>query len=298
MSRSTIFANIKRHDTGVATGSWAGFELQTAFQPIFAFHDQKLVMKAFEGLVRPFRDEEEISPMQFFALIPPQERLAIEALTRTIHLLNAGRFLDPATLIFVNFDPSVFRDRRVIASLLRGMRLVLHEAGIEPARVVCEVTEKKATSKLALATFVAAMRDDGFTIAVDDYGAEESDLARVRALKPDIVKFDAQWIMRLMDTPHGVALLAAMVEEFASSGIRIVFEGIEEPWQLEIAEQAGAHMVQGYALARPELAPSSFAMALGRPVLPPGSVPADAGARRSAARTQSVSKIFGRRPQP
>lgn len=139
--------------------------------------------------------------MQFFALIPPQERLAIEALTRTIHLLNAGRFLDPATLIFVNFDPSVFSDRRVIASLLRGMRLVLHEAGIEPARVVCEVTEKKATSKLALATFVSAMRDDGFTIAVDDYGAEESDLARVRALKPDIVKFDAQWIMRLMDTP-------------------------------------------------------------------------------------------------
>jgi predicted signal transduction protein with EAL and GGDEF domain len=49
-----------------------------------------------------------------------------------------------------------------------------------------------------------------------------------------------------------------MVATFAEQGIETVFEGIEEGWQLELAERSGATMVQGYALARPEIAPTSF----------------------------------------
>ena len=78
-------------------------------------------------------------------------------------------------------------------------------------------------------------------------------------LKPDIVKFDAQWITRLMESGPGFALLHAMVTNFADQGIETVFEGIEEGWQLELAERSGASMVQGYVLARPEIAPTSFA---------------------------------------
>ncbi len=40
--------------------------------------------------------------------------------------------------------------------------------------------------------------------------------------------------------------------------VRIVFEGIEQLWQLELSESAGATYVQGYALARPEIAPTTF----------------------------------------
>ena len=102
-------------------------------------------------------------------------------------------------------------------------------------------------------------RMHGFRIAVDDYGSHNSDAERVRALKPDIVKFDAQWITRLMESGPGFALLSAMVTSFADQGIQTVFEGIEESWQLDLAERCGASMVQGYALARPEIAPTSFA---------------------------------------
>ena len=73
-------------------------------------------------------------------------------------------------------------------------------------------------------------------------------------MQPDIVKFDANWITRLMESGPGFALLTAMVSTFAEQGIRTVFEGIEEGWQLELAKKSGASMVQGYVLARPELA--------------------------------------------
>lgn len=296
MSRSTIYAHIDRRETGVATAAWAGYVLHTAFQPIYTLHGGKPVIEAYEGLLRPFRDGEAIPPIQFFRNVPAQDRLGVETLTRTLHLLNAGRFLDRSSLIFVNFDPSIFSDRKIIEDSLRDMRLVLHEADIDPSRIVCEVTEKKAISQSTLASFVTALREHGFMIAVDDYGAEESDMARVSALKPDIVKFDAQWTARLMDTSPGVALLSLMVQEFAANGMKTVFEGIEETWQLEIAENSGAHMVQGFALSRPELAPSSFAIATPEESgTPPGQVAPDKGVTRVSARRLSP-KLFGKRP--
>lgn len=258
MLRSTTLSRIVRHEDRTASGVWAGYTLKSAFQPIFAFRDGRLEIAAFEGLIRPFRGGRGIAPADFFPSVPAADRLHIETLTRTLHLLNAGTFLKPLAMLFVNFDPSVFSNRELADSALRGTRLTLHEAGIDPRRVVCEVTEKRSASESALAAFVSALRDHGFRIAVDDYGAEESDMERVAALRPDIVKFDARWITRLMDTQAGFGLLKVMVHEFSSRGIGIVFEGIEDGRQLELAEKAGADMVQGFALARPVVVPADF----------------------------------------
>ena len=54
-------------------------------------------------------------------------------------------------------------------------------------------------------------------------------------------------------------MLTDMVRAFAQKGIRTVFEGIETGEQLELAESCGVSMVQGFALARPQLAPGAFA---------------------------------------
>jgi EAL domain-containing protein (putative c-di-GMP-specific phosphodiesterase class I) len=259
VSRSVGLAHILRQDDGTAKGIWGVFELRTAFQPIFAFDGGKLRVAAFEGLIRPFRDGEPLSPGAFFGVMPAADRFHVETLMRTLHLLNAGACLDPSASIFVNFDPSLFSDRGLAETVLRDMRLVLHEANIHPGRVVCEVTEQKSHSNRLLGGFVEALRAHGLRIAVDDYGAEDSDIGRIEALRPDIVKFDARWMNRLMATRPGFALLRTMVRQFEESGIHTVFEGIEESWQLELAEKSGATMVQGFALARPELAPASFA---------------------------------------
>ncbi|OHV89679.1 EAL domain-containing protein [Mesorhizobium sp. ORS 3428] len=257
-SGTSIGRSIIRHDDGTSSGVWGTYTLQSAFQPIFAFNEGKLSIAAFEGLIRPFRDGEPQSPMKFFRTCPAADRLHIEALTRTLHLLNAGACLPREASIFVNFDPSVFTDRAIADKALRDMRLVLHESGIDPRRIVCEVTEQKSASQETLYGFVEALRGNGFRIAVDDYGADDSDINRIKELKPDIVKFDAHWITQLMESGAGLALLTATVRNFEDQGIRTVFEGIEEGWQLELAEKSGVSMVQGYVLARPELAPTSF----------------------------------------
>lgn len=301
MSRSVEPTRVIRHEDGSFIGAWGPYALRSAFQPIFRFVEGRLEAVAFEGLIRPFRDGEGVSPPVFFRAVPAGERLHVETLTRSLHLLNAGIFLPQQAQVFVNFDPSVYAEAEMARTALRDMRRVLQDAKLDPKRVVCEVTEQKTSSERALTNFVDVLRNQGFRIAVDDYGAEESDMERVSALRPDIVKFDAHWIARLMDSQPGVALLTVMVREFSGRGISVVFEGLEESWQLEIAEQVGAEMVQGYVLARPAIVPASFSIftADGSPTSPG---PATAGL---AARTpepadrprhgHSSTRTFGRR---
>jgi EAL domain-containing protein (putative c-di-GMP-specific phosphodiesterase class I) len=250
--------HIVLQDDGTFTGVWGPFALSTAFQPIFAFGNGRLSVAAFEGLIRPFRDGEATPPIVFFNSVPAGDRLHVETLTCALHLLNAGVCLDSEASIFVNFDPSVFDEKSVAARALRDMRLVLQEAAIDPRRIVCEFTEHKSASEATLYRFVQALKLQGFRIAIDDYGSAASDINRVKALKPDIVKFDAPWITRLMETGSGFALLSTMVSAFTDQGIETVFEGIEKPWQLELAEKSGASMVQGFVLAKPLLVPSVF----------------------------------------
>lgn len=298
----SIASHIVREEDGTSTGLWAPFALKTAFQPIFAFDEGKLSVAAFEALVRPFRDGAPATPPAFLNGLPVAERIVVENLLHTLHLRNAAVCLPPEAAIFINLDPSVFIAHAVAETTIREMRIILAETGINPHRVVCEVTEKETVSQESLYTLVTSLRGNGFRVAVDDFGAEGSDMERIRDLHPDLVKFDGEWMKTLMGSGPGYALLAAMVSRFAEQGIGTVFEGLEEGWQVELAEKAGATMVQGFALARPELAPGQFAV-LGELETPSANQAEHQTALAASPVSHTVgelrrAKAFGRRVQP
>jgi EAL domain-containing protein (putative c-di-GMP-specific phosphodiesterase class I) len=245
-------------DDGAWTATWVPFVLKTAFQPIFRFSKGKLAPVAFEALLRPFRAGALLSPSAFLNDLPASERQHLETLARSLHLLNASACLPASASMFVNFDPSVFAEARLADAAVHETRVAVAAAGIEPHRVVCEVTEKETVSEDTLFNLVGSLRRNGFRIAVDDYGVDASDMNRIHELRPDIVKFDADWIRRLMESSAGYALLATMVSKFREHGVETVFEGIETGEQLELAENAGVDMVQGFGLAQPEIAPARF----------------------------------------
>jgi EAL domain-containing protein (putative c-di-GMP-specific phosphodiesterase class I) len=298
LARSLALSHLVRAEDRTWFGVWGLYQLRSAFQPIFAFSNGRLTPYAFEGLIRPMRNGEQLSPVAFFNTFTSVERFHVETLTRNLHLLNAAQCLGDQASIFVNFDPSVFAEPSLADSALRDMRLVLHEAQIDPQRIVCEVTENGVASEETFKGLVRALREHSFRIAVDDYGADDSDMSRIQELSPDIVKFDAFWITRLMDTGAGIALLKAMVVEFEQRGIRTLFEGLEEPWQVEVAEACEVSMVQGYALGRPQTVPANFeTFDLTSPTHE--AAPGEAARADEAAGTAPVRgmrrRVFGRR---
>ncbi|SDK10499.1 EAL domain, c-di-GMP-specific phosphodiesterase class I (or its enzymatically inactive variant) [Pseudomonas indica] len=127
----------------------------------------------------------------------------------------------------------------------------LERQGVPAERIVFEITELGGASH-RLPEVVARYREAGARIAIDDFGAGYSQLDRVLALQPDILKLD----MRLFQAaarggPSGevVKALAMMAEK---TGCWIIAEGVETEAELDFALECGARYVQGYLFARAE----------------------------------------------
>ena len=127
----------------------------------------------------------------------------------------------------------------------------LSSQGIDPRRIVFEITELGGDIQ-RLAQVVTRYRQAGARIAIDDFGAGYSQLDRVLALQPDILKLD----MRLFQaaalggpSTDVVKALALMAEK---TGCWIIAEGVETEAELNFALECGARYVQGFLFARPE----------------------------------------------
>lgn len=259
MTPRSIFANLVRDESGAYSTAYGPFMLQSALQPIFsAAPDGSLQIEALEGLVRASRDGEPVSPGEFFPLVDPSEMGDIDSIIRTIHILNTGRLNRNRARIFVKFRPGIVRTPNEMRHEVDRIRLAGHEAGLGPSRIVCEISEKSGADDGLIVAFIEHMRAIGFLIAIDDYGAGDADLLRLKRIKPDYVKFEPNWVRDFFENPAGTALLRVILGQMRDEGIEPIIQSLEEMWQVELCEQLGATLLQGYALARPELAPTTF----------------------------------------
>jgi hypothetical protein len=55
-----------------------------------------------------------------------------------------------------------------------------------------------------------------------------------------------------------MALLKLSVQQFIERGITVLFEGLEEEHQITFCNEIGVQLMQGFALARPEIVPTTF----------------------------------------
>lgn len=234
------------------------YRLCSAFQPIFrSAPDGGLRLVAFEGLLRPSQIQEDVSPTVFFAAVTAGDRAGIDALCRRLHLLNMGLVNRPEAALFLNFDPSLLRDVTEGAREAARIAAAAAAIGLTGRQIVCEITEKAAVDADALLAMTDTLRAHGFRIAVDDFGAADSDMLRIEQLRPDIVKFDGAWVLRYLMHAAGVEILTDLVTRFRKEGITTLFEGLEEVWQIDLCQEIGSDLLQGFALARPA-APSSL----------------------------------------
>lgn len=246
-------------DRGFFTTSYGPFVLRSAFQPIFSQDEHgHLTIEAFEALIRAQRNGQPVSPGHFFSMVEHDDAVAVDTLCRELHILNMGKLGRKKARLFINFNPGLFDAIANIDAEVDRMVDVTIKAGLRPGRIVCEITEQGSGDEAVLNRLVNGLRSRLFKIAVDDYGADDSDTKRVDDLRPDVLKFDAAWVRRFTETSAGKGLLKLMVEQFIERGITVLFEGLEEDHQVEFCQEIGVQLMQGYALARPEIVPKTF----------------------------------------
>ncbi|MBL6987485.1 MAG: EAL domain-containing protein [Methylobacter sp.] len=123
--------------------------------------------------------------------------------------------------------------------------LMLNEFNIDRSRIIIEITESKGDLD-KLVEIARVYRRHGLKIAIDDFGAGFSQLERVMAIQPDIIKLDMQLFQNAAkggiasDVVHLLSRLAKR------TGCRIVCEGVETVEDFHFGLSCGAQFMQGY----------------------------------------------------
>ncbi len=214
--------------------------IEPVFQPIRNLSSGDTVM--IEALSR-FPGEQELSPGECFVeaacvgLGVELDLAAIEAALR--ELRRAG---DEHATLSLNVLPQTLVSPR-LASLL---------AGIDPARVVLELTEHaEMTDYEGARQVIAELRDRGMRLAIDDAGSGFASLRHILDLMPDMIKLD---ILLVRDIGHDKprhALASGLVSFAHEIDAEIIAEGIESESELDTLRDLGAGMGQGFYLGRP-----------------------------------------------
>lgn len=190
--------------------------------------------------VGPLFTDPRISPS---ALRRLDRQIRDDALLR-LHEAPADWFLS------INISPrwiGRLRPNQALPSLKQ-----LEKHGVAAQRVVFEITELGGGSD-KLAEVVARYREAGARIAIDDFGAGYSQLDRVLALQPDILKLDMRLFQEAARGGPSGEVVKALAQMAEKTGCWIIAEGVETEAELDFALECGARYVQGYLFARPAL---------------------------------------------
>lgn len=127
------------------------------------------------------------------------------------------------------------------------------EYGFAAERMVLEITEAVAVQNLTRAVEnLKALRERGFGIALDDFGAGVASFGYLHELPVSMVKLDGRFVRDLPTDPTAEVVIAALAKVADMRGIVCIAEWVEDAAVLPKLAALGVDYAQGYAIHRPE----------------------------------------------
>lgn len=123
---------------------------------------------------------------------------------------------------------------------------------LDPTRISLEITEQvMLRPTAAVRARIKRLKLAGFQFSIDDFGVGYSSLAVLQDTQFHYLKIDRHFISTLESAPASQAVVRAIIELAHGLNMKAIAEGIETQEQLEILQQLGCDLGQGYLLHRP-----------------------------------------------
>jgi len=239
-----------------------GGDLRLHYQPITSLRDGRV--HAVEALVR-WEDPDHglIAPGDFIpiaeetGLIDPLGDWVVDELcAQGARWAQAG--LRPQ--LTFNLSPRQLRRDDLVASI--ADRIAAH--GLPAGQLCAELTESAVMSDAHRhRSLLDELHEAGLAIAIDDFGAGHSSLARLRDLPVQVLKVDRSFLARVPEDRGSAEIVGAILALAGALDMATIVEGIETDEQLRFLREQGCPYGQGYLLGRPvpagELAPALLA---------------------------------------
>jgi diguanylate cyclase (GGDEF)-like protein len=205
-----------------------------------------------EALVRWIDPERGMVPPDEF--IPLAERSGLirkvtdVVLEKAIAACAAWQDHAPGVAVSVNLSARSLHDDTLDAQVDR----VLQRYGLPSSLLTLEITESSVMADPASTLgLLNRLRELGVRLSIDDFGTGYSSLAYLRRLPVQEIKVDRAFVQRMDEETDDAAIVRSIVELARTLDLTVVAEGVENRRTLQLLEEMGCAMVQGYHLARP-----------------------------------------------
>lgn len=220
--------------------------LKLAYQPVVDAHSGRVVF--YEALSRLFNDDGSPMPAGEFIPVVEQMGLAPEFDRHVLDLAIADLEESENLNLAINISgltaclpdwPDYFRSK------LSSRRDIAQ-------RLIIEITETATVVDVEkMKNLVAALREVGCLLSLDDFGAGSTSIRHLRDLDFSIMKIDRDLLINLTtntEQQHLVRMLIAMAHGL---GLKSVAEGIEDEETAQWLRDENVDMLQGFHLGRP-----------------------------------------------
>lgn len=226
------------------------------YQPIYNPIEEKIV--GFEGLLR-LKDKNNniVSPAKFIPEIEKSNMLfdvtmwiLKKAISDYKEVKNYKCIVNNDFYISINLSIDEIQNNKFVDEAIK----VLKEGNLNNKNICLEIVERVGIRDIPKITHnINKLKKAGFRIAIDDFGAEYSNLDVLEKLDADIIKVDKDFVDGLEHNlvKHETILFILKIAEKCNKSV--VLEGIEEKRQDNIIKKFNKSnvFVQGYFYGKP-----------------------------------------------
>lgn len=213
------------------------------FQPIIGVATGQIV--GYEALARQFDAKNQIvaSGIDFFShdgnmeeLIQLDRSVRWQALQQFAQYQGGGFLALNMSTAWIEFVSDL--------SQLPTLQMI-DQLNINRSRIVIEVVETQGDINKLLKV-LKLYRNNGLKVAIDDFGAGFSQLERVMAIRPDMIKIDMRLFKQAAKGGVASEVVKMLTQLSNLTGCRVICEGIETDNEFLFALRCGAQYIQGH----------------------------------------------------
>lgn len=132
------------------------------------------------------------------------------------------------------------------------IREIFQEEEADPHGFELEVTESFAIERFDIVMDIfLRLRELGFTISIDDFGAGYSSMKYLCQLPIQCMKLDKTLVDHLKDNPRSRVIVSSLIEMAHQLNMTVIAEGIETMEQMQLLMTYRCDQIQGYYISRP-----------------------------------------------
>jgi diguanylate cyclase (GGDEF)-like protein len=224
-------------------------KLDYAFQPIIHSHTGKIY--AVEALIRNVQNIPGLNCIDdlFDAAFNDDYLYELDLQLREKAIQKFSEIEVDNLRLFYNLDNRIIYNKNLsfgnTSKILKKYKL--------NKNVICfELSEKgTAIEQNALSTMIQRYREEGFTIAIDDFGIGVSGLKLLYFSEAHVIKLDRFFISNIDQDSKKKLFCSSIIEMAHIMGMQVVAEGIETEKEFYTCKDIGADFMQGYLVQKP-----------------------------------------------